>query len=744
MGLFSRRERTTVGTSVVRVIEDDALPDAVQSGLTKALLSNGDIPEYVLEEITTSLGTRAERFYKYAENNYIHGLPSGEIYSNTQGRAEVEAIIEAAEGQQVALEYSFFGPMNALHNAWTQLILNYGYNPATNEVASMSPGKTVPVYLTDLQIVVPSGLIDSLDPLVLRQWGRGARAGYYPDRIAGLANIEELFRPSAIVVDPAASSLSVRATVTWKLPTWPIGTVLPEETFTITTPAVDPNADYFHAKYRVGSTTKYWTYQHGLGTYPTLDAIFAEAPVVSGSYFPFVYFRFDKTSVVAAGGEPYEDSVKLLDKLGMDFDQIADGVNANPDIADVENAMMMFGVPPSSTDPLECRYLFEYFDQLYFATNGVSNDPAPVYTVNSTVKNTVTIQDAQFRMALNNDGILWRITGGSIGPIGTHTTGYSTYQTTTMIEVVTALPGDGGSVTTIEPYVETHTQHFFRRQIAETLYEEIEVRNLESVYWVEGEHSVMADETDPILLIPIDRTITAEYSLPDREKLYSRSLHFMFHSLVVSKAKWYQTGLFQLLMIVIAIVITIYTYGADGGSFIATALGLSGTAGLIATIVVTLVIGQLAPKLYSLFVKAVGQEAAIAIAVLIAVYGGYQALAVGGNVGYAWAQQLLSLASGMQQAVLKDKVSDLLEQRNELTEYIEEQTKILDSANELLENQTLLQPFVLFGEKPDDFFNRTVHFGNIGTLGITAISSYVDIALTLPTIEETVGDSQDV
>jgi hypothetical protein len=108
--------------------------------------------------------------------------------------------------------------------------------------------------------------------------------------------------------------------------------------------------------------------------------------------------------------------------------------------------------------------------------------------------------------------------------------------------------------------------------------------------------------------------------------------------------------------------------------------------------------------------------------------------------GVPTAADMLMLSSGISNAVLESKMYDLLDQQNELQTWMDDQTKSLETANDLLDKQTILSPFVIFGEKPEEFYNRTVHYGNIGTLGINAISSYVDIALTLPKVNDTLGE----
>lgn len=92
------------------------------------------------------------------------------------------------------------------------------------------------------------------------------------------------------------------------------------------------------------------------------------------------------------------------------------------------------------------------------------------------------------------------------------------------------------------------------------------------------------------------------------------------------------------------------------------------------------------------------------------------------------------------QGVLKDKFSDLQNETGAFQEYMTEQEKELKRAEALLDSSQNLSPLIVFGETPDEFFNRTVHSGNIGVLGLDAISNYVDTALTLPKLSESIGD----
>ena len=129
----------------------------------------------------------------------------------------------------------------------------------------------------------------------------------------------------------------------------------------------------------------------------------------------------------------------------------------------------------------------------------------------------------------------------------------------------------------------------------------------------------------------------------------------------------------------------------------------------------------------------------IEIAIVAIVYGGYE-LFQNGVKGAPFAGDMLMLSTGLSKAIMEVKFSDLLDEAKMLQTYEEEKSKELETADDLLGKESRLDPFVIFGEKPDEYFNRTVHYGNIGTLGITAISSYVDVALTLPKIQDTLGE----
>ena len=749
MGLFSSKKKTVVGTSVVRVIEDDLLPDSIKTGVTRAIFQNGDLPDHIMEELVGSIGLKADRMYEYAKRSYVHGLPSGQIVAASVGTVEVGAVLATLEGRPVQVDYSQLGPPNSLHIGWMQAIAQFGYNTVTNELVGLKAPGGLPVYLDDMVVVVPKAELGQYSESALEQLGVSPLAGASPSRPGlspGLLNSVTGFTP--VEASTTATEDYVRIRGVWESQSAPDMEGIVKKTLNTvekTIPLVDTyglaNEDYFHVRYLVDGVPKYWMYLVGSGTHPSLDALIGTKPETNGSFFPFAYFRYDKKSETAdKTTAAYKTSRKLVKYLGMDYDEVAAAIDENPDIKDVQQAMLIMAVPANSKDQLECRYLFSFFENLHYSKGNQYKSPtagaiAQFQRGDSTfLVSTIVIQDKRFKLSLSNRGVFKKKVVGSIGAIGTYTSGISTE---TRRQEYTDQETGQVSYEDI-PY----KYHYYRRQITESLYEELLVVGLQLRYYIIDGHYTTGDETDDILLIPIDRSITDSYSIPDREKLYSRSLHFVFNSVQIIKVKWYQRGLFKAIITIVGIVIAVISMQPE----IAAAV-LAGTSAAYLTlaliIIEHLVIGLVLGAAFKLFVKLVGIDLAFIVALIAAAYGMAQALEAGSVAGAPWAQELLQVSSGLSKAIgenLKDMFGDLLGEFQTFDLLKDEATKKLEAANDLLNTKNYLSPFVIFGESPDDFYNRTVHSGNIGMNCISAISSYVYIALRLPKLNDALGE----
>ena len=764
MGLFSHTV-TTVGTSVARVIDDKMVPDSIKTGAMRSIIADDDqLVGNAMEELMGGLGNKTNRMYEYGRDRYIFGLPSATAMKSDDAKPLVQAAIAAEASGPVTLDYYHFGAFNNLHVGWFTLVNNFGYSHTTNEIATLSASKGTKVYLKDMVVVVKEANLIEMGNGSLDQWGSPPNGGFVPQQrdVGVLAGA--LTAHSPFMVDPVAAADYVKVTYAWEESTQVVvGTstnfstgavsnvyatqkTVKEASFNILVSSYDAQADYHQVRYTRAGVSKYWLYKAGSGTYPAIDASYQTTHAGDGSYFPFGYFRYNKVSAAFnKDSAEYKSSKKLVNYLGMDFDQLIDGIHANPDIDQVENAMLMLAVPADTKNAMEQRYLFDYFNRLVTQVAPISAADLAVNNQLATLMKgislelplgSIVIQDKRFKMALTYRNVFKHRVAGVIGKKGSYASGYSeTMQSESGVNTAT-----GAAV----PFSTKVPCHFYQFQVSETMYEEVQVYNLKSLYYVFESFIATAQGKDSNLLIPLDYSLTRPYHATDREVLYARSMYYVFNSRVVTRLKWYETAFFRALLVIAAIVMTVISIGETWQTIVAAL-----AAGAAAEVIVILILTQLLEYLLislavKVFVHVFGQKVAFIAALVLALYGGYEGLKAGSLKGSPWAQELLQMSSALIKGVNNDIKNDfdgLAKEREDFNLFVEQENKKLDEANKLLENDNPLIPMVIFGESPKDYYERTVHSGNIGVLSLDAISNYVDISLTLPKLNDTVGET---
>lgn len=723
MGLFSRK-KTVYGTSVVRVMEGKGIPDSEKSGLLRGIFehANADIDDYVLEEFVQSMAITADRYHWYGKNRYTRGLPKCTRISRVSGLAEVTAVLNGLEGASVSASYSVIGAPNLQHRAWMHLISSYGYSQTTNILSTLG---SPPRYLEHFQLVLPVAEMDEYTSAVLEMYGPETDAGYAPDRRVGQL-------PNTLVDgDNQPIQYSSVGTETIKLRTRHMISGVPVFTnTTFTLPAIDENATYIHVRYVVGGVIKFWMYKLGDGTYPTLDALLDDPITLDSGYMPIAYFRREKSSLVANESTTvFKSTKRMLDIIGLDFKSLGDSIHDNPDIADIDSAMLMFAINAESTNKAALHYLFDYFTQWFTDAGGAFDSAPSTHWIDPGAE---FLQDGYSKTASSVDNITRTIIAGSIGAIGAYTT---------------AVENTTEFYTYLDEYDMPQSKsvgvvwHKYRHQISATEYCEVAVKNL-MVYYYIGTAIVRASSTDQNILVPIDRNIVSNYTLQEREQVYCRSLHLVCNCVTVIKLKWYETGIFRFVMTAIALVITVISIGKSW-KLLMLALAIGGLSYALAVVLINLVLQWARYQLLRLFIKAVGLEAALVVAFIAAVYSGQVLATNGGMLGTPWAADMLSLSTNLAQVTgeySRDMIQDVQGQAAQQENQNRELWEKLEKAQELLDTETRwMIPIIIPNETPESFFARTVHSGNIGAVGITAIQSYVDNALTLPTLDQTIG-----
>lgn len=762
MGIFSSKDVTQVATFTSRVIADKLLPSAIKTGSIKSSIANdGQLIENIMEEVIGSIGTKAERMYEYARQHYTYGLPSGTLHSSLAGRTQVQEAIQAmiGSGSTVQMDYFHFGSLNNMHFGWMALVNTYGYMQSTNELTTLSVLKGTPVYLKDMTVVVTEASLAELANGSMEQWGmvpaHNVNTYIAPDTYGNaLASLQTLAQHKPFVVDPAATQDHLVVEYAWGVDVQHIDEMVPytvrevrTESLTIPVTGYDTAADYYQVKYTYGAGNTqvgYWIYKNNSGGYLAIDAVYGAPDNNQGNFFPFAYFRYDKKSMTeVATSDAYKTSKKLVKYLGIDYAEMIDSIHANPDIKDVEQAMLMMAVPANTTNPLEQRYLFEFFDGVRLTT-GVSVDTPIAYQTFAAINGwteaySVIVQDARFKTALSFKSIVKRSIAGTIGKVGT----YSSERTEVDDERSYMDPGTD----TLVPWITKVPMHVYRKQISDGIYEELRITGLRMTYFVFGEYVTTGDGASENLLVPIDRSVTAMYSTMDKEELYARSLHYVFNSRITTSVAWYAQGWFQAIVVVVMVVITISSLGTYGPAAAAYISAIEAGTITLSAVLIGVLMAYILPFLLMvaatrLFVKVAGTKLALVVAIITTLAGSYQAMEAGSIQGAPMARELLELSTGMTSAINQRTQVNMLDLMGEAKDFEVEAKKkndLLDKANDLLDSDVLLRPFIIFGETPNEYYQRTVQSGNIGILSIDAISSYVDVALTLPTFNETVG-----
>lgn len=749
MGLFGSTKKTIVAVQGQRVIEDKVLPNSAKSGVIKAIMLGENISDHVMDSLINSIGVKSERMYKYGKDKYVFGLPSSNISSPTKGHDKIQAYLNKLEGKTVSISYLHYGAYNWFYAAWLKLHNELGYKQSTNEVTFRIPGVDVntKIYLDGmLAKVFEATMANNINVHNLDLWGADPSDGYTPERpytgIYGNMGMDQALAPTLYSKSPYIQILSGEVTesvvislvykeVKFDPNTENTTTTYPKYNITVN-PTWSDN-DHYMAKYVLpNGEIKYWTYEQGAGI-EELDRIFYEPDnsVPAGSFFPYVYFRYDKTNPLGdKQSAEFKSSKKICKYLGMKYEDVVDAIHENPDIKDVEQAILMYVVPAGSKDQKDLQYIYAFFDGLHKQSNVIGDNMIDIgsnMVYDGRTRKTIVIQDKRFKQTLGFNYIK-KVNVSITGKPGecSSGTGFDNYSFNTM---------DSENQQT--EFSTKIKYHWYRKQITETLGYEIRISNLQMTYHIWGGYTDTANDEEEHLYIPVDRAICRNYTIKEKEQFYSRSLHYIFTTRQIVKVKWYQKSWFKAFMIVVAIVLTIITLGAAAQSLVAAAA--AGTAALVAAIN-TMVIGFLKymATLFAmnLFVKAVGGELALMVAIVAMAYGMYDS-GISSAMTLNSSNSFVNLAQTLIKSVSEfysDAMSDIQRELASITEDYKESMKTIETAKELLENQNILSPYIIFGESPSQFYTRTLGAPMLNTLSLELPHTYVETSLTLPGI----------
>ena len=761
MGLFSSKKKTEVETTVVRVVEDNLIPETAKASLLRYSMNgdvNASVAESMLDDMLGSLAFRGDRMYEYAKKSYAYGLPKSNLVSVTQGTDVVRQVVSSVVGKPVTLDYCHFCAYNSIHMGWQVLTDQYGYEEASNELKVLSAKLGTTVWLKDMVAVYSQATVDQAEPGTLDQWGTAANAGYTPQRLLG-GLVNGVAEPTPYLIDTLMGHDTVEVIYTYRK-----DGKLVDGKLVLNVDPPDFESEYFQVKYRYTTLVNgkevprvgYWTYKDDAGLFPELDKLYETDYAGLGSYLPRAYFRLNKTNLATEERKKsaeYKTTQKLLKYLSIDYQNMADSIYDNTDLEYIEQAFLMMGVPMNAKSEAERHYLFDYFNTLFYSTTGTFAYANPLREAANEFtrrgSRAIRIQDKGFTMTLAYQGIAKRRMAGKIGSIGDHSHATGTEQYTETVNY-----REGASLTQGTRLVSVQ-YHSYRRQLTSGLYDEVRVYEPRLTYHIWSKYNYVAGSASDRLLVPLDHVVTDLLPLSQREVLYYKSLHFVFNSRVTTKTKWYQTGVFKIVVVIVAIVIAVFTGQWQAAYAALAAAAAAGMTALALTLLTFIVKTLVVQYTFKLFAKAVGPEFALVAAVVGAIVGvGMSMTSAQGSSTALWGERLLQSSVGLSKGAggaIQEDMNDLQGDWTDFQSYQERQDAALKKGQDLLQTTNLLDPLMFteahltpqirFGETPHDYFTRTIHAGNVGVVGIDAVAYYHDMALTLPRLSDTVDGS---
>lgn len=351
--------------------------------------------------------------------------------------------------------------------------------------------------------------------------------------------------------------------------------------YTLVTPQVFPAPDL--------REPRIWIYKVGDGITELDNSV--DTNFVAPEFYPFIPVRINNVPIddpYYTTTEPIYEDCKKAYRRATGFTNRIDGLLAsiedNPQIDDIDYCYMVYGVPMNTKENAGKLYLYEFFKQLIpyqaWGRLDLENWISEGVTAAEPAANTIRIHSAEAVTASYDMRIHW----------------------VTMDETVhfgqgkpEALPGECwveiGTATefvseviegTYEPSELDHITFF--HQIDKDRYRKLQIWGLVHENYVYDGKAVrltaseaLAEVDESGFIIPMHVPTIRELSLVNATRVASSNVLLVFNCYEVVKTRWYQRGIFKIIvaiaMIIITVVLTLY-FGPAG---LAASTGLLGT-----------------------------------------------------------------------------------------------------------------------------------------------------------------------
>jgi len=714
-----------------------------------AVISGESIAANLVNESLGNMANVAGKAYRYAKDYYTLGLPSGQL-GGLQSIPDdvIREVIVAELGKEVAIDYAFIDILNAKTVMLPFLVNTRGYGRTDNAILThpftLTPTFEIPVLVGEDMLSLEKTYPVLLQNVDMDAEGTQVTLYYtheyhtYTENDGQYMEYAHTENFSEVVAVPADLVLGGRYVICYYFTFNALG-------------ELDPDSGSF------------WFYQMYTNVHPTLEVDLESFG--SDAFMPVIPIRRNNIDLTTIDDELYQTSKKLLKKIKLDIDALATQLNANPSIADIDHAYIMFGIDAGSEDLIDLRYLIEYFDYLSDVQKYTQFDYSNALATGKLIPATI-VRPAIYRSATNQvtdlslleyslnieisfSYISSIIKVGVIGPLYHATKEHFSES----YNIATGnYTGDAGT----EEFV-TVTRHSitYRLQITPTQYKEVCIYDPSHRNYIYTRHAVVSDALsimDPLdknFIIPVHYGIAQGLPLLVRNQLFNNSLVLVINSYEVVKLEWYESSFFKFLVMAVGVIVTVISAGGTTGWMAGLSAAFAkGVGQLLMNLVFKALIAVALSFAFKLVVNLIGVDAAMILGAVLAIFSifkmGMGSTGMNPITGTTTAQMCMSAAMSLMEAARGFVLEQLQEVQNEYIAFQSEadaKTKELEEAQALLDTRSDFNPlyfiqkpleYTNFNETPGEFYQRTVHQGNIGTVALDVISNYYDIMLKLP------------
>lgn len=581
-------------------------------------------------------------------------------------------------------------------------------------------------------------------------------------------------------------------------------------TYTFTPTGLNWDADYIYVTYNtyLSATGAWqsigmWIYELGSGITAIDDAV----AVTSGTedeFLSFIPIRIENQFLSPTHMPTlYNQAVKAYRKVtgGMRFSEIVAKIGENESLADIDHAYIVNGVSLNTKERHGQRYIFQFFERMLASSNlswsiydtyitrygswsteynnwlnsratwadehpGEPYPPPPAKPTDllrpaySVTMRSNGLADVKLDMTVSWTAVR-KLTGTGLGKVGAKV-GETWWST------VTSSTGEAFSINLGTSWVDTNDNpdlkvKLYWQKTADS-WEAMEIVGLKHENMIYGGQAVeitvqeaLSDADESGFILPIHYDTLTGMSLIDSTQMMLSSSYIVFNCYKVVKQKWYQTGIFKIVVFVAIIAISVATggFGAVGllgtAGSVGAALGVTGFLGALLGAIVNALAAMIVMQLISKISVAVFGEKFGAIIGAIAAFAAMTigvGFLNGGNISTIWTQltspmglmQLTSAVgngiSGYVQGAAKEVYQDMAAFQKESDAKLL-QVQELYAAN-IGYGKGFFDPMSLTGgsgnfiETSTQFLSRTLLTGtDIADMSMNMVTNFADMTIAV-------------